>query len=323
MFPILTFTPQFKSVIWGGKRIASFKGLPSQGDTIGESWELSGVPGHESVVDAGEYRGSDLRSLLEHHGNEILGERLHARYGNEFPLLVKLIDSADDLSVQVHPDDRLAAARHGCPGKTEMWVSVDPAPDAYLYAGFNTPITPEKYRDSIADNTIIDYLGKYYPRKGDVFFLPAGRVHSIGKGNFVLEIQETSDITYRIYDYDRRDAQGNPRQLHVEESMEAVDFADSESAAPTSIPEAVNTENVIADCDHFTTTAIDVDGSYDLELTDRDSFSIIACIDGSVTLTDPEGNTTELPAGRTALIPADMPSVKISGKARIVTSYIR
>ncbi len=322
-FPILTFAPQFKSVIWGGKRIAEFKGMPSQGDTIGESWELSGVPGHESVVNEGPFKGQNLRTLLADHGKEIMGERLVKRYGDEFPLLIKLIDSADDLSVQVHPDDALAEKRHHCPGKTEMWISVDPAPDAYLYAGFTSPITPDDYRRQIADNTIIGSLGKYYPRKGDVFFLPAGRVHSIGKGNFVLEIQETSDITYRIYDYDRRDAQGNPRQLHVEESMEAVDFNDTDSAAPTSIPADRNTEHIIADCDHFTTTAIDVDGSATLSLASRDSFSVIACIDGDAVVTDPEGRITPLPKGHTALIPAEMSEVTITGTARIITSYIR
>lgn len=322
-FPILTFTPQFKSVIWGGKRIAAFKDLPSQGDTIGESWELSGVPGHESVVADGPYKGDNLRDLLNAHGKEIMGEKLSERFGNEFPLLIKLIDSADDLSVQVHPDDELAAKRHHCPGKTEMWISVAPADDAYLYSGLKCALTPDEYRRRIADNTIIDCLGKYYPKKGDVFFLPAGRIHSIGKGNFVLEIQETSDITYRIYDYDRRDAQGNPRQLHVEESVDAVDFNDTESAAPTSIPAGTNTEHVIADCHHFTTTAIDVDGSVKLDLAPRKSFTIIVNVDGDATLTDPEGRVTSLPTGHTALIPASMPEVTVSGHCRVVTAWIR
>lgn len=323
MFPILTFAPQFKSVIWGGRRIAEFKGIPPQGDTIGESWELSGVPGHESVADSGPYRGDNLRELLEGHADEIMGDRLTRRYGAEFPLLIKLIDSADDLSVQVHPDDALAARRHGCPGKTEMWISVDPAPGAYLYAGLKCGLTPDDYRRRISDNTIIDCLGKFYPRKGDVFFLPAGRVHSIGKGNFVLEIQETSDITYRIYDFDRRDAQGNPRQLHVEESVEAVDFADTGSAAPVMIPDDTNTECVIADCDHFTTTAINLDGSMELPLAARDSFTILVTVDGEAEITAPDGTVTPLPKGHTALVPASMPAVTLTGHGRVITAYIR
>jgi len=190
-FPILMFEPRFKSVIWGCKRIAEFKGLPSQGDNIGESWELSGVPGNESVVSEGLFKGKNLHELLVEHSREIMGERLTERFGDEFPLLVKLIDSADDLSVQVHPDDELAGKRHNCPGKTEMWISIAPEDGAYLYSGLNRVLTPDEYRRRIADNTITECLGKYYPEKDDVFFLPAGRVHSIGKGNFVLEIQET------------------------------------------------------------------------------------------------------------------------------------
>ena len=214
-FPILTFNTIFKSVLWGGKRIAQFKGIPSQGDHIGESWELSGVPGHESVIESGIYAGKTLPEVLKTHAEEIMGAHVVSRYGTEFPLLIKLIDSADDLSIQVHPDDALAAKRHNCNGKTEMWISLDPAEGAYLYSGFSREISKEEYRKRIADNTILETLGKYYTRKGDVFFLPAGRVHSIGKGNFILEIQQSSDVTYRIYDFDRRDAAGNPRQLHI------------------------------------------------------------------------------------------------------------
>lgn len=324
MFPILTFETLFKSVIWGGKRIAEFKGLPSQGDTIGESWELSCVPGNESVVADGEYKGKNLKELLCAYPEEIMGKKLVARYGKgEFPLLIKLIDSADDLSVQVHPDDELAGKRHNCPGKTEMWISVAPADNAYLYAGFKNPITPDEYRSRIADNTIIDCMCKYYPKVGDVFFLPAGRVHSIGKGNFVLEIQETSDITYRIYDYDRRDAQGNPRQLHVEESIDAVNFEDAGNSAPTAIPAGKNTQSTIADCHHFTTTAIDVDGEFKLELSDRESFTVIASIEGNAEVVDAEGRTTALNQGTTALIPASMPTVTLRGEARIITTFVR
>ena len=188
MFPILTFVPSLKAS--SGAAHASLRSrFAPQVDTIGESWELSGVPGHESIVADGPTKGDSLRDLLASNGKEILGERLSARYATEFPLLIKFIDSADDLSVQVHPDDALAAKRHQCPGKTEMWISVDPAPDAYLYAGLTSHITPDEYRARIAGNTIIDVLGKFYPPRAMCF--PPGRpcVHSIGKGNFVLEIR--------------------------------------------------------------------------------------------------------------------------------------
>ena len=322
-FPILIFEPRFKSVIWGGKRIAEFKGVPSQGDNIGESWELSGVPGHESVVADGMFKGKNLRELLRDHSDEIMGGRLAARFGDEFPLLIKFIDSSDDLSVQVHPDDELARKRHNCSGKTEMWVSIAPEKGAYLYSGLNRVLTPDEYRQRISDNTIIECLGKYYPEKGDVFFLPAGRVHSIGKGNFVLEIQETSDITYRIYDYDRRDAVGNPRQLHIEESVDAVDFSDTAGAAPSRIPQEENVQNVIADCAHFTTTAINVMDQYVLDLESRDSFTVLVVVDGNALLIDPEGNETALSNGSTTLIPAAMSGVIIRGNCNVITSYIR
>lgn len=322
-FPILMFEPRFKSVIWGGKRIAEFKGLPSQGDNIGESWELSGVPGNESVVSEGLFKGKNLHELLVEHSCVIMGERLTERFGDEFPLLVKLIDSADDLSVQVHPDDELAGKRHNCPGKTEMWISIAPEDGAYLYSGLNRVLTPDEYRRRIADNTITECLGKYYPEKDDVFVLPAGRVHSIGKGNFVLEIQETSDITYRIYDYGRLDAQGNPRQLHIEESVDAVDFNDIEGAAPTKIPHGENVQHIIADCAHFTVSSIEVKDQYVLDLEDRDSFTIIVAIDGYAPLIDSDGAVTMLPEGSTALIPASMPGVTIRGNCKVITAYIK
>lgn len=322
-FPILKFEPQFKSVLWGGHRITDYKGMAPQGDHIGESWELSCVPGHESIVAEGPFKGKNLHEIMLSHAKEILGERLLKRYGTEFPLLIKLIDSADDLSIQVHPDDNLASKRHHCPGKTEMWVSIAPADGAYLYSGFNRVISAEEYRSRIADNTIVDTLGKYYTRKDDVFFLPAGRVHSIGKGNFVLEIQQSSDITYRIYDYDRRDAQGNARQLHVEESIDAIDFSDIDGAAPSRIKWFDNHEEIIADCNYFTTSAMAVKESATIDFSKRDSFTIIASIEGNAQLVDANSEKLSLPQGSVALIPASMPRIQICGACKIITTYIK
>lgn len=322
--PILKFTPIFKSVIWGGKRIAEFKGIPSQGDHVGESWELSPMKGNESVVEDGPFKGATLPELMASHGEEIMGERLSAKYGSHFPLLVKFIDSTDDLSIQVHPDDELAGKRHNSLGKTEMWYSVNPAEGAYLYAGFKEKITPEEFRAKVADNTIVDVLGKYYPARGDVFFLPAGRVHSIGRGNFVLEIQEASDITYRIYDYDRRDAQGNPRQLHIEESVDAIDYDDTDMTVGHASPNG-SEELILEKCPFFTTTLIDVTGEKRLDLAARDSFSIVIAAQGNATLVDNEGRKTTLPQGTTVLVPASMPYIDIvaeDGPCEIVTSYI-
>ena len=271
--PILKFTPIFKSVLWGGKRIAQFKNMPPQGDHVGESWELSPMKGNESVVSEGPMKGRTLPELMISDGEEIMGKRLYANYGDKFPLLIKFIDSTDDLSIQVHPDDELAAKRHNSLGKTEMWFSVLPAEGAYLYAGFKKQITPEQFRAMVADNTIVDVLGKFYPKRGDMFFLPAGRVHSIGRGNFVLEIQEASDITYRIYDYDRRDAQGNPRQLHIEESVDSITYNDTEMTVDHFEPKA-GEEIVMESCPFFTTTLMEIEGTTTLKLAERDSFSV-------------------------------------------------
>ena len=319
---ILKFAPIFKSVIWGGTRIAQFKNLPSQGDHVGESWELSPMKGNESVVSEGPLKGHTLPELMSTCGREIMGARLFEKYGTHFPLLIKFIDSTDDLSIQVHPDDALAEKRHDSLGKTEMWYSVMPAEGAYLYAGFKQQITPDRFREMVADNTIVSVLGKYYPKQGDMFFLPAGRVHSIGRGNFVLEIQEASDITYRIYDYDRRDAQGNPRQLHIEESVDAINYADTDMEVSHFAPET-NVETVMEKCEFFTTTLIEVKGEVALDLKARDSFSVIIATRGDAVLTDNEGRVTELRQGETVLVPSTIAEVKIKADdAEIVTTYI-
>ncbi len=320
--PILVFTPQYKSVIWGGNRITQFKGIPSEDNNIGESWEISGIPGHESVVAEGKYKGYKLSDLLENNSLDIFGKSLTERFGSKFPLLIKFIDSSDDLSVQVHPDDTLAYKRHNCPGKTEMWISIDPLPDAYIYSGLKRSLTPEEYRNRIISNLIVEDLRKYSSERDEVYFLPAGRIHSIGKGNLILEIQETSDITYRIYDYDRKDAKGNPRQLHIEESIEAVNFKDIDGGDPTKIPQIKNKQTVLVDCNHFTTTAINVEQSYFLNLKERDSFTIVVVIEGEAILSSDYGEDFLLSKGQTALIPAWMTGVQINGNCKMITTYI-
>ena len=322
--PILKFTPIFKSVLWGGKRIAQFKNMPPQGDHVGESWELSPMKGNESVVSEGPMKGRTLPELMISDGEEIMGKRLYANYGDKFPLLIKFIDSTDDLSIQVHPDDELAAKRHNSLGKTEMWFSVLPAEGAYLYAGFKKQITPEQFRAMVADNTIVDVLGKFYPKRGDMFFLPAGRVHSIGRGNFVLEIQEASDITYRIYDYDRRDAQGNPRQLHIEESVDSITYNDTEMTVDHFELKA-GEEIVMESCPFFTTTLMEIEGTTTLKLAERDSFSVVISTRGNAVLTAPDGSKTILNQGETVLVPASMESLDITASGdscEIVTTYI-
>lgn len=322
MNQILTFSPVFVHLIWGGERIAQFKGLPSQGNDVGESWELSPMPGHESVVDAGPFKGETLNELIAKYGDDIMGKRLMKKYDGKFPLLIKFIDSKRDLSIQVHPDDELSAKRHNKKGKTEMWYSIAPAEGAYLYAGFREKLDKESFRKHIEDSTIVETLNKYFTKPGDVFFLPAGCVHAIGQGNFVAEIQEASDVTYRIFDYNRLGADGKPRQLHIEESMEATKFDGADEKAPSHVDPAPGTEEDLVHCPFFNTDLYDVDGTTTLDLAKRDSFTILIAVSGDVTLHGADGNDVEVKQGTTVLVPASLPSLTITGKGRLVSVYV-
>lgn len=321
MNAILKFEPIFKSVIWGGQRIARFKGIAPQGDHIGESWELSPMEGNESVVAEGPFKGIGLNRLIADRGDEIMGTRLMKACGGRFPLLIKFIDSTDDLSVQVHPDDDLAARRHnGSLGKTEMWYSILPAEGAYLYAGFSRRLDADSFRSAVADNSIIDSLRRHDTRPGDVFFLPAGRIHAIGAGNLLVEVQETSDVTYRIYDYGRIDATtGKPRQLHVEEAKDAIDYKvyPSYTSTPTDLGNGIEE---LVQCDHFTVYALTIDGEHVFRPV-VDSFSTLTCIEGEMTVTDSNGCSVSLRRGESALMPACHKEFVISGKGRVIDAH--
>lgn len=319
--PILTFYPVLKQVLWGGTRIAGFKGLDAGLSDIGESWELSALPERQSVAKTPPFTGLPLCDIMNTHSVDILGKRLAQRFGNEFPLLVKFIDAQDFLSVQVHPGDDIATTRHGSRGKTEMWVTLENTPGAMLYAGFADHCDATKVRDHIKDVTLLDLLQSHSTHPGDVFYLPAGCVHSLGKGNLVLEIQQTSDVTYRLYDYHRTDAKGRQRELHIEEALAALDFHPYTHAV-RHIDFTDSNERTIIDCPYFTASTFAVDGSLVLDTKRHDSFTILVNIGGDVNLTDAYGRITPLPKGSTALIPASMPSVNISGKARLVSVYI-
>lgn len=321
MDTILKFNSIFKSVIWGGRRIADFKGLPWQGDSIGECWELSPVSGYESVVAEGEFKGMTLPSLIGQRGNEIMGPRLMERYGGSFPLVVKIIDSNDDLSVQVHPGDVLAGLRHGTLGKTEMWYSIAPERGACLYSGFSESLTAESFKKRISDNTIADALVKFETRPGDVFYLPAGRVHSIGRGNLILEVHQASDITYRIYDYDRRDKNGMPRRLHVDEAIDAIDFGDvmSGESHVRNVDVGAGESAELKHCPYFNVDLTGVDGESFFDFSDRDSFTAFFAVDGDFALETCGGARAVLRRGETALIPFDVNRLSVSGTGKIIT----
>ena len=310
LYPI-KFRPILKSIIWGGSDITKFKNINPQQEGIGESWEISGVPGDISIIENGHFAGTSLQTLLSEKREQLVGSDVYHKFGNKFPLLIKFIDAQDNLSIQVHPDDKLAGERHNSFGKTEMWYVVKAAPEAFLYTGFEKQITPEEYEKSIEDNSFTDSLKKHMVKEGDVFFLPAGRVHAIGAGCFIAEIQQTSNITYRIYDYNRKDAQGNSRELHTELAKDAIDFKLYDTYK-TEYRKELNKPVELVTCPYFTTNLLELNEFTKRDYSQKDSFVIYMCLEGSLNLVDNKGNTLHIERGESLLIPAETNSVEIS-----------
>jgi mannose-6-phosphate isomerase len=254
--------------------------------------------------------GRSLEDLIVEYKEQLVGKKIYARFGKTFPLLIKFIDARDNLSIQVHPDDALAKVRHNSFGKTEMWYVIDAAKDAFLYSGFEKQMAPDSYVKSIGDNTFVDYLSKHDVKKGDVFFLPAGRVHAIGAGCFIAEIQQTSNITYRIYDYNRKDANGNPRELHTEPAKDAIDYTIYDNYRTTYRTEK-NKPIALESCEYFTTNLLDSSEKIERSYAGIDSFIILICMGGSGSIADNKGNTLSLRQGETVLIPADTSHIAI------------
>lgn len=320
----LTFKPILKSVIWGGSQICPFKGITPTEEGVGESWELSHVDDNFSAVAEGELANKSLDELIKEYGKELVGGKVMERFGSRFPLLIKFIDARDNLSIQVHPDDELAKVRHNSFGKTEMWYVIKADKGASLYSGFSQQIDKEEYVKRVGNNTIMDVLKKYDVSEGDVFFLPAGRVHAIGAGCFIAEIQQTSNITYRIYDYNRKDKNGNTRELHTELAKDAIDYTlypDYRTHYKAHTNATVN----LADCKYFTTNLIELDTVMVRDFEELDSFVVYICMEGSATLRDSNGYEIRIHQGQTALIPANNKTVAIipAPKAKFLEAYIK
>lgn len=320
----LTFKPILKSVIWGGSQICPFKGITPTEEGVGESWELSHVDDNFSVVAEGELANKSLDELIKEYGKELVGGKVMERFGSRFPLLIKFIDARDNLSIQVHPDDELAKVRHNSFGKTEMWYVIKADKGASLYSGFSQQIDKEEYVKRVENNTIMDVLKKYDVSEGDVFFLPAGRVHAIGAGCFIAEIQQTSNITYRIYDYNRKDKNGNTRELHTVLAKDAIDYTlypDYRTHYKAHTNATVN----LADCKYFTTNLIELDTVMVRDFEELDSFVVYICMEGSATLRDSNGYEIRIHQGQTALIPANNKTVAIipAPKAKFLEAYIK
>ncbi len=319
----LRFYPIFKERIWGGDRLRTVL----EKDTgelahVGESWELSAVEDHISLVANGFLEGNDLQELIEVYMGDLVGEAVYGKFGPEFPLLIKFIDAEDDLSIQVHPDDQLSVERHNAYGKTEMWYVLDADPGAKLISGFNQELDKEKYLNHLESGRLLELLHAEDVHKGDVFFIPAGRVHAIGKGILVAEIQQTSDITYRIYDYDRTDKKGKHRKLHTELALDAIHYAPVQ-AAGTDYQVVRNTPAPLVRCDYFITNLLELDQPLQREISHLDSFVIYICVEGACTVKWPEGAEFIL-KGETILIPASLEEYELNpgdGSCRLLEVY--
>ena len=322
MYP-LKFEPILKQTLWGGDKIISFKQLNDTRTEVGESWEISAVEGSESIVAEGPDKGMTLTEVLSKYREELLGEANYARFGVKFPLLVKFIDARQDLSIQVHPSDELAKKRHNSMGKTEMWYVIGADKGAKLRSGFSEQITPKEYKDRVYNNTITEVLQEYDIQPGDVCVLPAGRVHSIGAGAFIAEIQQTSDVTYRIYDFDRKDAKGNARELHTDLAREAINFEVLDDYR-TQYDVVENEPIELVACPYFTTSLYDMTEEITCDYSELDSFVFFVCVEGSCTLYDNEKNEVSFKAGETVLMPASIQEVTIvpNGKVKLLETYV-
>ena len=313
----LKFKTIYKDKIWGGNKIKKllnkdYGDLPK----CGETWELSAVPGDISVVSNGLWRGQDFKSLLVQHGAAIMGVKLYEKFGTDFPLLIKFIDANQDLSIQVHPDDALAKKRHQGLGKTEMWYVLQADPKASLITGFNRPMSQGEYLKKFESGNLMEILNQEQVAKGDVFFLPAGRIHTIGKGLLIAEIQQTSDITYRIHDFGRTDDQGNERDLHIEESLEAIDYT-YQSNYKTSYDEESNKRVSLVTCPYFVTNKLSLTDKKTLKAPQIAGFKIYMCVEGSAKIVNGDEETL-LVKGETVLIPAILSTYEIKADAEVI-----
>ena len=301
----LKFKTIYKEKIWGGSKIKSMlKQDFSPLSNCGEAWKISGIEPESSVVSNGFLKGNTLNELAEIYMDDLLGEKVFKKFGEEFPLLIKFIDAQKDLSVQVHPDDKLSAEKHHGNGKTEMWYVIDAEPDATLNIGFNRQMNRQLLKEHISQNRIIDVLNFVNVKAGDAVFIPSGKVHAIGKGILLAEIQQSSDITYRLYDYNRKDENGKLRSLHVDDALNAIHYNDADNAL-ISYSKQQNRTNNIVHSPFFVTNIIDFNQSVEKIYTDMGSFVIYICLSGKAKIFYPNGEET-IQTGECILMPADI-----------------
>ena len=318
LYPFI-FEPIIKEKLWGGKNLNKILNKPRMSDHDGESWELSCVPNNVSVLRNGPLAGKTLTELIEQFRGDLVGEAVYEEHGSRFPLLIKFIDAQQDLSIQVHPDDELAKNRHNSFGKTEMWYVIDSEPDASIIVGFSEPLNVSQYLDYVENNKLMNILNRERVQPHDVFFIPAGRVHTIGKGLIIAEIQQTSDVTYRIHDFDRVDTKGSKRELHNDLAIEAIDFTIPDSYK--TIYERSSSEQVIGTSNYFTTTRRLLNKSTTLNF-DHFSCTILVCIEGCYDVSYFE----ELPTiskGDTVLVPSCIEELRLKPRSNGILLEIK
>ena len=323
LYPFL-FEPNLHEIVWGGEKLTKWKGLAAQ-EHIGESWEVSCVASSPSVIANGMWAGYTLKDVIDRHPEAILGREVSRRYNGELPLLVKFIDAQKDLSIQVHPDDAMAKRLHDKNGKSEMWYVLDAEPGAYLYSGFKEELSPADYKRKVADGTIVDSLAKHDVKPGDVFYLPAGRVHAICSGILLAEVQQSSDVTYRIFDYNRPGLDGKPRELHTELAAEALNYQ-VEKEYRTEYSTESNRANSVIDSPFFSVRVTEFFDSFHRNLIKYDSFIISMCLKGDCKIKiRSTGDEIVLHEGFSCLIPAaiaDYDVIPLKGSSKVLDAYI-
>ena len=305
----LKFQPILKERLWGGTKLKDVLGKPIENDITGESWELSTVSGDISVVSNGELSGKSLQELIEEFPEQVLGKSVFERFGTDFPILIKFIDAKKDLSIQLHPNDDLAKERHNSFGKTEMWYVMDADNDAELIVGFNKDVSKEEYANSLENDTLLELLNYEKVNEGDTFFINTGKIHAIGAGVLLAEIQQTSDITYRVFDFNRKDKNGNLRELHTDLALDAIDYSKKDDFK-VNYSNTKNKANDMVNCPYFKTNFLDLSQDLIQDIEQRDSFTIYMCVGGSATIMNDFGSV-DIEKGQTTLVAAESGSITI------------
>ena len=305
----LKFKPILKERLWGGTKLKDVLHKPIESDITGESWELSGVEGDISEVSNGDLSGTSLQSLMDEHGEVLLGKSVVERFGNDFPILIKFIDAKQDLSIQLHPNDELAKERHNSFGKTEMWYIMDADPGAKLIVGFNKDVEKGEYVKSLEEGTLTDLMNYEEVSEGDTFFINTGKIHAIGAGVLLAEIQQTSDVTYRVFDFNRRDKEGNLRELHTSLAVDAIDYEKKDDCKGEYVKNQDQVKSMV-DCPYFKTDFLELTKSMKQDLTQRDSFTIFMCVGGAAQIKNDWGSVA-ITKGETVLVSASSTYVDI------------